>query len=68
MGSRGSRIAYDVQQRLVRLSTTAPSLQKYAKITNESAIKLLMPLSCSAVNQDDADLAMRVLESVTRLH
>lgn len=64
MGSRGSRIAYDVQQRLVRLSTTAPSLQKYAKITNESAIKLLMPLSCSAVNQDDADFAMRVLESV----
>ena len=64
MGSRGSRIAYDVQQRLVRLSTPAPSLQKYAKITNESAMKLLMPLSCSVVNQDDADFVMRVLESV----
>ena len=64
MGSRGSRIAYDVQQRLVRLSTPAPSLQKYAKITNESAMKLLMPLSCSMVNQDDADFVMRVLESV----
>lgn len=64
MGSRGSRIAYDVQQRIKRLSTPAPSLQKYAKITNESAVRLLMPLSCSAVNQEDADFAMHVLESV----
>lgn len=65
MMSQGTYVSSLVKERISRLKTDSPVLRYNEKVTVESAIKLIKPLSVTKVSQDDFDFCMRVLEQVS---
>lgn len=65
MISQGTYVSSLVKERISRLKTDSPILRYNEKVTVESAIPLIKPLSVTKVSQNDFDFCMRVLEQVT---
>nr|DAG49744.1 MAG TPA: hypothetical protein [Caudoviricetes sp.] len=65
MRSHGSMIARNVQNRVRRLSMEVPKYNSRIKVTNESAITALLPLTDGKIDSNSFDFALHVLESVT---
>ena len=65
MRSHGSMIARNVQNRVRRLSMEVPKYNSRTKVTDESAITLLLPLTDGKIDSNSFDFALHVLESVT---
>lgn len=65
MMSQGTYVSSLVKERISRLKTDSPVLRYNEKVTVESAIPLIKPLSVTKVSQNDFDFCMRVLEQVT---
>lgn len=65
MVSQGTYVSSLVKERISRLKTESPVLRYNEKVTVESAIQLIKPLSVTKVSQNDFDFCMRVLEQVT---
>lgn len=65
MVSQGTYVSSLVKERISRLKTESPVLRYNEKVTIESAIQLIKPLSVTKVSQNDFDFCMRVLEQVT---
>ena len=65
MMSQGTYVSSLVKERISRLKTDSPVLRYNEKVTVESAIPLIKPLSITKVSQNDFDFCMRVLEQVT---
>ena len=65
MVSQGTYVSSLVKERISRLKTESPVLRYNEKVTVESAIQLIKPLSVTKVSQNDFDFCMKVLEQVT---